>query len=443
MKEEQLILSSAQEYNILPLTSRCDAACIFCSHRQNPPQVQTVSFGPRTIPELERTMAFLDPRRTIFIGESATRITEGEPFTHPQMADVLRLLRQRFPQTPLSITTNGNQLNETMARLMGELGKIEINLSLNSASQAGWQKLMGRTDYPGGSKAAAGFLQRYGIPFHGSLVAMPGLVGWADIAETILFLDHCGAKTVRVFLPGYSRLAPPRLQFDPRQMHADLASFIRQLADSCSCPLMLEPPLLDDLRPLLIGVIKGTLADRAGLQRDDEIMAVNDLRPRSRVEAWQLLQKTGPISVQLIRNGQTETRQWINPAGERSGAVMAYDFEMARYDQMAAIFRQHQPDDVLTLCSPLGLPVMRCLPEFQAGGLLWPVTSRFFGGSIGAAGLLTVADFCQALADYCLRHPKPQMVLLPREAFDAKGIDMAGQGYWELAEKFSLQAEVI
>jgi len=52
LHDEQLILSSAQEYNILPLTSCCDAQCIFCSHRQNPPGVKKVDISGRSGREL-------------------------------------------------------------------------------------------------------------------------------------------------------------------------------------------------------------------------------------------------------------------------------------------------------------------------------------------------------------------------------------------------------
>ncbi|WP_214659320.1 hypothetical protein [Candidatus Formimonas warabiya] len=46
MEKEQLILHSAQEFNILPLTSCCDAACVFCSHHHNPSGIGVVSIPP-------------------------------------------------------------------------------------------------------------------------------------------------------------------------------------------------------------------------------------------------------------------------------------------------------------------------------------------------------------------------------------------------------------
>ena len=103
MHIQDLINRTAMEANILPLTSRCDSACIFCSHQNNPPQVQVLSVGERSLADILDTMQYLDPARTITIGESATNIIEGEPTSHKDFLNVLQILRQRFPQTPVSI----------------------------------------------------------------------------------------------------------------------------------------------------------------------------------------------------------------------------------------------------------------------------------------------------------------------------------------------------
>lgn len=96
MHIQDLINRTAMEANILPLTSRCDSACIFCSHQNNPPQVQVLSVGERSLADILDTMQYLDPARTITIGESATNIIEGEPTSHKDFLNVLQILRQRF-----------------------------------------------------------------------------------------------------------------------------------------------------------------------------------------------------------------------------------------------------------------------------------------------------------------------------------------------------------
>ncbi|MFO7819200.1 MAG: hypothetical protein R6V17_03080 [Halanaerobacter sp.] len=79
--EEQLAVISAQQDNILPITSVCNLDCKFCSHKGNPPEVKTFASGHRPLKEIRSLIDFLSADRKIIIGESATKIEEGEPFT--------------------------------------------------------------------------------------------------------------------------------------------------------------------------------------------------------------------------------------------------------------------------------------------------------------------------------------------------------------------------
>ena len=70
------------------------------------------------------------------------------------------------------------------------------------------------------------------------------------------------------------------------------------------------------------------------------------------------------------------------------------------------------------------------LPESQAD--LYMVKNRLFGGSIMAAGLLSVEDFSLAFEEYCSRHERPDHILIPLEPFDWQGYDITGKHYREL-----------
>ena len=61
MHIQDLINRTAMEANILPLTSRCDSACIFCSHQNNPPQVQVLSVGERSLADILDTIQYFTP----------------------------------------------------------------------------------------------------------------------------------------------------------------------------------------------------------------------------------------------------------------------------------------------------------------------------------------------------------------------------------------------
>ncbi len=61
--------------------------------------------------------------------------------------------------------------------------------------------------------------------FLGSIVAMPHIVGWDDVAKTVIFLSENGALSIRIFLPGFSKKTRKELQFDKSIMQKELLSF--------------------------------------------------------------------------------------------------------------------------------------------------------------------------------------------------------------------------
>lgn len=446
MDKEYLLLHSAMEANILPLTSACDAACVFCSHHANPAGIRVTSIPHRTLEEIGWTLSFLHGREKIAIGQSATSIIEGEPLCHPQFAEIISMVRKKFPGTLISLTTNGHRLDEQMVGFLQEQGEVEINLSLNSATVRGRSILMGDE----GSLAAqtirgVKLLERHQIPFHGSIVAMPHLVGWEDMAETVRYLAENGAMTVRIFMPGYAKKARPELRFDPGVMHRELVAFVEMMVPQVSCPLLLEPPAIGDLTPVVAGVIRGTRAHAAGIRRGDVLKQVNGRVPRSRVEGWSYLQQPGEICVELERNGHLLCLQWDNGEGGKYGTVMEYDFDMRRMEALERIIAACS-GQVLALASELGSQVLSSV--FKLMGLpgegveIQVVKNRLFGGSIMAAGLLSVEDFTVAVEEYCAGHERPDLLLIPGEAFDCQGYDLTGHLYWELAERTGIDVKV-
>jgi len=440
VEKEQLVLHSAQEFNILPLTSFCDAKCVFCSHRSNPPEVRVATVTPSTLAEVERTLAFLDSNKKITIGESATSIIEGEPFSHPRFFEVLKLIREKYPKTLISFTTNGHRINEESIRVLKEEAPVEINISLNSATVRGRGLLMGDNNYLAEQAIKSiKLLRDAGIPFHGSIVAMPHLVGWHDLEETIFYLSEHGALSIRIFMAGYAKTVDSWLKFDPERMHQELADFVSELEDKVLCPLLLEPPKIDDLNPIAAGVIKGSRADKAGIKKGDLIYSINGRKPRSRVEAWQYSQQPENIIVQIKRMGQIKELTWQNnKKEERFGLVMEYDFDMKRMEEIESRIKTYS-GPVLFLCSKLGEKMVRAAWEAEDRPdvkiEIQQVKNNFFGGSIGAAGLLTIDDFYAAYLKYKELKGIPELIIVPGEAFDYMGRDLTGKSLEQLAEK--------
>lgn len=459
--KEQLILFSAQQDNILPLTSACNVRCVFCSHRQNPAQVQVYGIGHRSLEDVERTLEFIDPERKIVIGESVTRIMEGEPFLHPEVETILHQIRRRFPLTPIQVTTNGTLLTDRVLDLLQEVGKVELYISLNSATPEGRERLMG--DRGGVVRNAVKQLRQRQIPFQGSMVAMPWIVGWDDLEATVSFLDKHGAETIRIFMPGFTAKAPAELRFDP-DLPDQLVCWVDAMQSRYPTPLTLEPAFLSDLRAVVEGVTQGSPAEVAGFCRRDEILAIQGEKPFSRVDAFHQLLRGGAQDVRVRRrlgpeqDSESEeeiTLSLLKQRGERSGLVFAYDLHPDVYEQVVSLIRRHKARRTLFMASLLAAPVIHQLAmvvekEFRARSAgdtcEWtvqtsPVPNRFFGGSIMAGGLLVVQDFLDQWA--ALSERDYDLVLIPSIFLDPWGVDLSGRHGRELEEEMNVPVEIV
>ncbi|MCL6639590.1 MAG: PDZ domain-containing protein, partial [Firmicutes bacterium] len=325
------------------------------------------------------------------------------------------------------------------------LGNVTVTLSLNSASELGRAVLMGDR-HAGKAIRSADLLKEYGVPFHGSVVAMPHLVGWEDLEMTVKYLCASGAETVRVFLPGFTGMAAPALRFE-EPLWDELSQFVSRLREETATPLTCEPPAIRDLTPEVVGVIEDSPAARAGFCKGDVIEVVNGHPVHTRVHAFQKLLKAGPSEVNVKREDRTVSLRIHKRPGERSGLVMDYDLDPALIRDMAREARRRAALKTLVLTSELAGPVINLgIRRFWGGpgeADAVVVKNRFFGGSIKAAGLLTVQDM-EAAAEEFLQGAtgiKPRLALLPGLAFDRRGRDLTGRSYLELEERFGIPFE--
>lgn len=437
-----LVISSVKEGNILPITSGCDSHCIFCSHHNNPPEVLIGRIGMRPYEDIVESMNYLSGDQTITIGESATRIVEGEPMLHPQFRDVINELRRRFPKTPIVVTSNGHHLREDMVGFLAAARGIQINLSLNSASLEGRRLLMGdNAEQAETAIDGVMFMKKHGVVFSGSLVAMPNITGYDDLKSTIEYLAHNGADSVSVFAPGFSRFVKQDIFPDRDAIMEELRDFIPRLADDMPCPVLLEPSNVADLKAVCSGIIKGSPAWNAGLRRGDVITAVDKFPPHCRVHAFKMLHTPGKHAVTFERGGGTRTTELECTPEGISGVAMEYDFDDQRALYIKSLIST-APGHVLALCSEFAYNVMlSVMDEFEIPRqvmTVWPTPNLTFGGSIRAAGLLCCGDYIAAFEDYCKAHEKPGAVMLPAESFDYQGRDLTGRSFEELYSAFGV-----
>ena len=442
--EEQLAVISAQQDNILPITSVCNLDCRFCSHKGNPAAVKTFASGHRPLEKIENLIDFLSAGQKIIIGESATKIEEGEPFSHPDFAEVLDLLRAKFPETTIQITTNGSRLSKKNIDLLEKIGEIELNISLNSATKEGRKRLM-NDQSPRLVQQGIKLLAQLDIDYHGSIVAMPHLIEWTDLKETIAYFNRYGAQTVRVFLPGYTKYSPDKIKFE-LGLWQELESFIAGCNKEYQVPIILEPAPVDDLTAVIEGVIANSPADEAGLKRGDKILTIEGREVESRVDAFNKLLDYAEPELLVMRQGQQKKFKLMKKEGIKAGAVLHYDLAPQFFKQLRQVVNNYQAEKVLLLTSQLAQA--RIKEAVVKIGLakkieVRAVKSSFFGGSILSAGLLTVEDFKAALTNYAGDLAEVELILLPEVAFDFRGFDLTGVSYDKLAAELGVRIELL
>ncbi|MEQ8169187.1 MAG: radical SAM protein, partial [Candidatus Eremiobacterota bacterium] len=242
-------IHSISQFNILPVTSRCNFHCLFCSHKQNPPGLEILTIDDLKPSEFEDIIDFLDPEKKVVIGESATRIIEGEPFLNPCLMDILFMLRKKFPYTQIQITTNGSLLNEKILEDLSHIKPVELHISVNTISETYRKQILGlKTDL----KHILEKICLYKIPFSSSIIALPSVTGWTELEETITFLDRTGCEVIKIFWPSFTEYTDKYNPVRHVNLH-ELQDFYKQIKSVIKTPLLLEPPLMSDLTPVTEG----------------------------------------------------------------------------------------------------------------------------------------------------------------------------------------------
>ena len=447
-----LLLEAVFRDNVLPLTSSCNLKCIFCSSRGNPQGVKTVSFPPLDKSVLQELIPFLDPGRKIIIGESSTRLCEGEPLMHPFFSEVVEEISELFPHTPLQITTNGTLLSPELIYKMsllkgnegdGSVGGVEFIFSLNSASSYWRCNIMGDKD-PERALKVVDLCSKYGVDFHGSLVAAPQLTGWEELKQTLYFLENAGALTTRVFLPGITRYSNYNGNFS-FTWWSQIRDFTEEVNRELEHPVTVEPPLKKDLLARVEGVIEGSTAEEAGLQKGDIIMEVEEAPVLSAVDAFSRLKKGSSPFLRVDRpcgncvGGKYLTTRIEKEAGQSPGVVIYSDLDPYFIQAVNSAIERYNSFRTVLLTSVLAAPLWE---EARRRLLLpreldvYPVENKFWGGSISCAGLLTVDDFKEAMSHISLQKGDADLFILPFKPFDRQGKDLLGKDYTLLKDSF-------
>jgi hypothetical protein len=426
----EALLYQAQQQGILPITSQCGSECVFCSNRYNPPSCEIFNIPPRSLDDIRSTLSYLQGAPgPIVIGESVTRINEGEPLTHPNFIEIVRMVRQKYPRKTIRVTTNAMLLGPALVDELKDLG-VDLIVSLNTVGKR--KEVMGDGDPQKTLKNVRYLGGR--ITFEGSVVALPFITGWDDLEETLGFMKDAGASSIRLLAPGFSSRHPLSKNISPSTC-SRLREFAEIQGKKLDIPVLFEPPDLRDLEARVEAVIPDSPADRAGLLRNDVIRKVSGRGVFSRKDCFQSVRfRENPV-IAVERDGGLMDFRLVKPRLASPGFVMYEDLsreEWVSWERQAG-FNRGRP---LILTSVLAKPLIEAVLEMRGlEATVVAVKNRFFGGNIQAAGLLTVRDLLAAYAKATRGRERPSTVTLPARAFDPWGRDLEGVTYEAFVEK--------
>lgn len=426
----EALLYQAMKQGILSITSECAMNCVFCSNKYNPPSCEVFTIGRRNLSEIKETLPWLQAAPgPIVIGESVTRISEGEPLRHPEFLEIVRSVRSAYPDRTIKVTTNGTLLTPSIVDALGELG-VELTVSLNTVSKRA--EVMGDKDPDRTLKAVSGLKGK--VKFDGSIVALPFVTGYQDIEETIRFLKDSGATTVRLLLPGFSS-RHPLFKAMPKDTWDEVRRFAARVVRAAKIPVLADPPELDSLDARVEYVLPGSPAALAGMAAGDIIVKVSGREVFSRRDAFQsAYDRENPV-VTVRREGLIDFR--LRKDRSSSPGFIVYDDlgrdEYMNWERASGISKGN---DVLVLTSGLAKPLIKsALARRGLDARVLTVRSRFFGGNIQAGGLLTVRDFLHAFKNATRGGRLPYSVTLPARAFDPWGRDLEGRHFRTFSEE--------
>ncbi len=445
-QREYYLYKSVQEDNILPLTSKCNLSCIFCSHKQNPPEVEIIRMGDLGFNKAVELIDFLNPDKPIVIGESATKIIEGEPLLHPNKIKILKAIRKKYENTEIKITTNGLLIDQKFINFIKNNKKITLNISVNYIEDSLRKEVMGKQVGPP-ILDIINKIRQNGFDYHFSTVALPHLFGYEKIKKELIKMAEYDPLTIRVFMPGFTKYTSEKLKFNHRKVYDKLAAIIHKLNLLNEVPIIIEPPRLQNLNKIIIGVIKKSPADKAGLKYLDEIIEVNNRVTISRVETFNLIKSLKNPLLKLKR-GHSEIKKVLNKGvGKSSGIIMNFDLPLEKINELDRLLSVNQDKRILILSSELGYQFMKYLVrkylDYQSKEKIKikGVKNSLMKGSIISAGLITNCDVEQFLKNNI--DTSFDLLILPAIMYDIFNNDLCGESYKNLKEKFNIQVEII
>lgn len=453
--------------NLGSLSSTCNCHCEFCYEVDSPPGLFDKSKPRMTLEEAEARRRLMDDGQPMF-REYRPFL---EPFANSDVIPILRIVRDREPDSLIEVTTNGSALDERVVAQLAELKPLFVSLSLNSSSED--VRRFAMHDHRAATAVRAPELLRtYEIPYMGSIVPWP-TVPLSDLLPTILWLAERDAHSIRVCLPGAGREHERRGQSVSQSWWDAIVGAVEEARSSVKTPVILSPYTYaaPHVTPTVEGVIPNSPAARAGIEVGDEIVAVDGKSIVSRADARAALrraQSSGSVRVVWSRDGNM-TEAPMNESG--SCELDWYPYKPRGYDplrlpgsefgiclpdglSLRAFKRIHEivvdagARNVALLTSTLMQPVVEGLlhrlplPEGTTVHAV-RVRNEYFGGNICLGDLWTNDDVLTAIAEHSKTAGVPDLVLVPGSYLSRWQRDLAGGVFREVAARSRTEVRLI
>jgi uncharacterized Fe-S cluster-containing radical SAM superfamily protein len=238
--------------NQLPISSVCNASCIFCSNNMNPFHIHRIGF--RSLDDIKKGIALLDPntKAEIRIGDSLPgRISEGEAMLHPEILTILKLIREKVPGKVIQVNTNGTLLTKNFIESLIPFKPMKFTISYHSDNPEYWCKIFNFDPTRGREKYDIArncffLLKKNEFAVEATIVPLPTLVGYDDLENTIKSL-RCYTKHILIYAPGFSKLVNPELKKILDVDYYELSKFLNTMIKKYKVSLSF---FTDPLRPL-------------------------------------------------------------------------------------------------------------------------------------------------------------------------------------------------
>ena len=457
--------------------ARCDADCVFCYNKGNPPSLALGVLRRSAAEELEEMMTrlkYFSPRSGLSLFPSLG--DTYEVLLHPEILAVLRLLRQKTPAV-FRITTNGTLLTPERIDQLATLQPIYLYLSLNSASPSRRHKLM-KDKNPQVAINALPLLREKSIPYATVIVPWP-LVSLAemleDLSNTVTYADEHDSHIIQINLPGYSKYFSSEKLYDLDEVWLAIMAKVRELREKTSAPIVVMPSMAEENRyeerknrAKIIGLVKNSPGAMAGLREGDEILEVNGLLVSGRPQARYLLamiqeSKVESAKVTVKRDGRsldlTESlRDFSYPYSEsvdkHMGIIMmGTGFRLSYLEKLRNIMDSYKAKHVLFLSSTLVKPsfeqALAESPLFASGQPRIDIevpSNNFLGGNVFMGDLLVVQDFIDCIKEYLEKGGKrPDLIVIPSSPFNLGSWrrDLTGRVYLDIEREVGIPVELL